>query len=325
MNKLTSFVSGAQVWQEITKRVRQAKRVHAAVAYVGEAGSRLLPLRRGDQLVVDLSLPSVRAGVTNPFVIERFMRKGVIVASRPGLHAKIVVADGTAIVGSANVSARSATTLDEAAVVTNDAGVVRSALGFVSSASVTPVLPEYLKLCKREYRPPRSHALPRRGERLRPRLWFLNLNGDLDVPDHEREQYEGSERKAQKRRRRSAKASEMDSFWWTERPAFAADIRPGDWVIEVLCYKNGTIQVMAPAQFLWLDRYSRGKGKHRYVFHVERPRRGQSASWSAFRKAIPAAYRSHYVKPRQRRISNSGETASLLSLWTLAGRFKSTR
>lgn len=52
--------------------------------------------------------------------IEKLFKRGVIVYSRPCLHAKMLIAGQTLVVGSANISKHSRDTLDEAAILTKD-------------------------------------------------------------------------------------------------------------------------------------------------------------------------------------------------------------
>jgi hypothetical protein len=50
-----TFLSNEQLWQTLRAKVKSARHVAAAIAYVGQSGAKLLPLRRGDRLVVDMT------------------------------------------------------------------------------------------------------------------------------------------------------------------------------------------------------------------------------------------------------------------------------
>src|SRR5262245_32515780 len=106
MSKAT-FLSNVTLWQTLAARIKAANHVDAAIAYFGQGGAKLLPLRRGDRLVVDMSPATVRAGSTDPREVEKLIEQGIQAFTRRNLHAKIVVADKTVISGSANVSRRS--------------------------------------------------------------------------------------------------------------------------------------------------------------------------------------------------------------------------
>jgi phosphatidylserine/phosphatidylglycerophosphate/cardiolipin synthase-like enzyme len=118
MSKSTSrFIANNELWNEIHDRVAKGKHVSAAVAYIGRDGARLLPLKKGDCIVVGMSLGAVRQGATDPRAVRTLMSRGVRVFSRATLHAKFIVADGTLIASSANASHNSRDILDEAGII----------------------------------------------------------------------------------------------------------------------------------------------------------------------------------------------------------------
>ncbi len=158
----TEFLPGDQdnVWQQITEAARASKdRRYVAVAYIGSDGSALLPLRKGDVLIVDLSKPCVASGATNPKEIRRYIKNGVSVYSHADLHAKVFVFGPVAVVGSTNVSINSRDNLEEAAIKTTVPKAVEHARAFVCSLADDRdlVTPPYLAECLRLYRPPRGH------------------------------------------------------------------------------------------------------------------------------------------------------------------------
>ncbi len=111
----TTFLTNKALWKLLPAKVKTARKVDAAVAYLGQGGADLLPLRRGHRLVVDMSRATVQAGTTDPREVEKLLLRGVRVFSRQRLHAKVVVADNSVFAGSANISKNSAK-LDEAAM-----------------------------------------------------------------------------------------------------------------------------------------------------------------------------------------------------------------
>src|SRR5579864_6576317 len=96
---VTRFLSNADLWAEIQNRVSKGKRIRAAIAYFGGRSATLLPLKRGDKLVVDMSIGAVRQGVTNPSEIRKLRNRGVEIFSRGTLHAKFLLI-GNALVAS---------------------------------------------------------------------------------------------------------------------------------------------------------------------------------------------------------------------------------
>lgn len=69
----TKFLQ-ADIWSQISSLARRAKHRYVAVAYLGKRASRLLPLKEGDVLVVDIRAETVRGGQVNPFEVERYIK-----------------------------------------------------------------------------------------------------------------------------------------------------------------------------------------------------------------------------------------------------------
>jgi hypothetical protein len=76
----TQFLQ-SNIWDKITFLAKRAKHRFIAVAYLGKGASDLLPLNRGDVLVVDMSLSAMRSGQTNPFEIGKYLKRGMEVHS----------------------------------------------------------------------------------------------------------------------------------------------------------------------------------------------------------------------------------------------------
>lgn len=320
----TTFLSNEILWKTVTTEVKAASHVDAAVAYFGQGGSRLLPLKKGDRLIVNMSIATVRAGATDPREIEKLINRGVLVFSRRNLHAKLVVADKSVISGSANVSKRAEDLLDEAAIWTNDPAVLRRAKKFIDGLCTEPVRPDYLAKCKENYRPPRINGgqldAPKKQSRVKhAKLWIVNLV-ESSIPDDELTRYEKGEVRAAKLIK-DADRFETASFHWSREPRIAKDLEDGDWFIQVIKYKDRSTLVYPPGQFRSLDIYGRGNGKKRWVFHLEVPKRGESMEWNRFHtRAKSALGSSASMSPRTKPIRDIRAADFILSLWTPAGR-----
>jgi hypothetical protein len=92
------FLSTPSLWTELTRLVRRTKKVRAAIAYMSSGAAKQLPLKKGDALLVDLSLRAVRQGVSNPFEVQKLRRKGVEVFTHDRVHAKFVTGGGWLLV-----------------------------------------------------------------------------------------------------------------------------------------------------------------------------------------------------------------------------------
>jgi hypothetical protein len=302
----TTFLTNETYWQTISGRIKAASRIDAAIAYFGQGGAKLLRLSNGHRLVVDLSPATVKAGATDPREVEKLIRRGVEVFTRSNLHAKVLVADKAVISGSANVSKHSFNDLDEAAILTTDASAVRRAREFIGRLCTEPVRPEYLEKCKRLYRPPRLGGMKagarRKGQRAaHAKLWLVNLS-EATIPEAEVKRFEVGEAKARGLVKDNER-SKVDSFHWPFKPRMANELVMGDWVIEVMTWKDKSVTVHAPGQLLDIDHYVRDpdSGKERWVFHLEVPRRGEYLTWAAFRRAAkllgPKAVKAPRTRP----------------------------
>jgi hypothetical protein len=322
---ITTFLSNETLWQTISSRIKSASHVDAAIAYFGQGGAKLLPLRTGHRLVVDMSPATVRAGGTDPREVEKLIRRGVEAFTRRNLHAKIVVADKSVISGSANVSKHSQQVLDEAAILTTEASAIRRAREFISRICTEPIRPEYLEECKRIYNPPRfaGQRARSKGQQQRAKhakLWLVNLR-EYSVPESERERYEEGEAHAKKLVRDENRFT-TDSFHWPSKPKMASELELGDWILEAITYKDKSIVIYPPGQLLLIDHYPRdaASGKERWVFYVEVPRRGETMTWKKFRAATRSFLGSTLSSPRTKPIREVHVADRLLGLWTTRGR-----
>lgn len=153
---MAGIFSAGHVWGQITASARAAQGpASVAVAYFGSGGSQLLPLPKDSVLVVDAGENAVKAGVTCPADLERYVRRGTKVFSFLELHAKVFVFDEHAFVGSANVSHRSSTRLVEAIVRVRGKRDVRDAREFVRSLCIHELDLTELQRLGKLYRPPK--------------------------------------------------------------------------------------------------------------------------------------------------------------------------
>lgn len=305
----TTFLSNEVLWQILSTQIKSAEHVEAAIAYFGQGGAKLLPLRKGDRLVVDMSLATVKTGGTDPREIEKLFKKGVEIFSRK----------------------RSYDVLDEAAILTTDPLVIKRTQEFIDRLCTEPVQSKYLEQCKQLYRLPRiigKRSSETSGQQRvkHAKLWMVNLV-ECSVPESDIERYEQGERKAQELIKDSVR-SETDSFHWSSKPKMADELEFGDWVIEVITYKDKTILVYPTAQLLFIDHYIRESksGKQRYVFHVETPKRGQTLTWKEFcKKAKSILGLRELSKPRTQPIRDIQIADELLRFWTPGGRVAKRR
>jgi len=142
-------------WDEISVAAKKSKSPsRVAVAYLGEAGNALLPLRKGSKIAVDASLPAVKAGITNPMALLKMIDTGVRIFVSPMLHAKVFAFDGIGFVGSTNASKRSQIYLREAVVRVTDTPTLAEIRHYVDSLCVDELSKSDLAWLATQYKPP---------------------------------------------------------------------------------------------------------------------------------------------------------------------------
>jgi hypothetical protein len=230
------------------------------------------------------------------------------------------------ISGSANVSKHSQQVLDEAAILTTDQSVVRRAREFIERICTEPVRPEYLQKCKSIYRPPRltgrrSGNKDRQQRATHAKLWLVNLE-ETSVPDSELQRYEQSETKAEALVKDRVHST-TDSFHWSYKPKMASELEFGDWIIQIVTYKDKSILVYPPGQLLYIDHYLRDpkRGRERWLFHLEVPKSGETMTWKRFSRVTKSFFDSSAPsKPRTKPIRDIQVADGLHCLWTPGGR-----
>lgn len=207
----------------------------AVVSYIGADAARLMPLKRGDVLVCEASRQAIRAGITDPEALRRFVRRGVKVHSSDGLHAKFVVGSRSAWIGSANASGSSRDRMIEASAKISDLDAVRELRQWGENlATQSPRLGladvERLVTMKPKQRfgwPTRERVaeLPDTVERLR----VVGLVGGMSREAEEIAQEEA----ATIAERLVVPESRLHYFEWFREVRSDVVIRDEDWVIRV--------------------------------------------------------------------------------------------
>ncbi len=109
-------VLGKDLWAEARKQARASKSRKTAIAYVTRD---LIGFRKGDTLVVDASTLAIKNGETDARLLQKLQKKGVQLYDCTDLHAKILLLNDKAIIGSGNMSSSSESRMVEAALMSD--------------------------------------------------------------------------------------------------------------------------------------------------------------------------------------------------------------
>jgi hypothetical protein len=237
------------LWQELSKHSPGHRRLCTAVAHVTKAH---LEFREGDLLVCDASDHAIKAGLTSAAVLRTFVDRGAQVYSYQGLHAKVVVIDDKALIGSANFSANACLATCEAALLTDDPQVTALVQAFVDKVKdeADEVNSDFLK--RIESLPvTRGRAWGRTRKRKiavgESRVWFISTGPLSDEELKTEEQFIQAGRKEAERHRTSP-YSDVEPIRWAGKSRFRSQAKPGDLILQAYIERRGKrIEVYGPA------------------------------------------------------------------------------
>ncbi len=255
-------------WKRITALARKSSSAKVAVAYFGQGASRLLPLKLGSVLVVDLSKSAVRSGQSCPQEIIKLIREGVEVHSCSNLHAKVFAFGRRAIIGSMNVSRNSEQSLIEAGVETTDPDVVRSCKEFVDSLRGEHVDLDYARRLVKIYKPPKFTGGVRTATPSHPPFWLVPLeHSDWEVEDDD--VFEKNEQMARKKLK-DQERFQMDCYLWPGS-GFRRPLRVGELVLQAIKESPKRIMLSPAARVVLIRRY-RATGEDRMMVFLQCPK-----------------------------------------------------
>lgn len=258
------------IWETITRCVKKRQQNFVAVAYFGRGGADLLPLKKGDILVVDASKNQIEAGLVDPGELLKLVKEGVMVFSYPHLHAKVYVLGNKLFVGSSNVSQNSSKNLKEAVIETNDPKMVKNAKKWITDLANSPLLEKNLVSLLKYYKPPKKVFRSTEIEYL---LYLVNIDFNSNFSNG----FEEPLNKGQERLDKlfpSISRKEYDYFEYPNSPDFVV----GDFLLIRSRNAKGEAMVNKPCRVLhiqpWeLDEkhfvfYSKPKGKRQQLLKL---------------------------------------------------------
>ena len=228
----------SDLWEKLAGLAKAARVRLAASAYVT---SETVRFEEGDLLICDASEQQIRSGATKATVILAAHLRGARIHHFPGLHAKVLVLDDAAIVGSANLTANSQK-LQECAVLTRDRRLVGQARTFIEQLRENSVLLDLAALRRLTKIPvPRRNSATIQAKPVPPlgrRAWIVGLN-DLDEEDlsaDEKETHEMGLKEAEETQLNGAPAA---WFRLKGNNKCRTEAKAGDRVITIHSAKKG--------------------------------------------------------------------------------------
>ena len=228
------------LWRTLSVQFAEHRQIRAAIAYVT---ARHLDFRQGDLLVCDASDEAIKGGLTSAALLRSFVNQEAEVYSYDGLHSKVAVIDGKALIGSANLSANAGVGTCEASLLTDDRQVVGLVQAFVGQVKNESKRVDEVFLRRIESLPVvRVAGIPRvstkRIESEYSRVWLIATR---PLSDRIAEAEKALEQIGMEEAKKHLEGDDREphSIRWTGRSRFRSEARRGDLVIEVLTEKRG--------------------------------------------------------------------------------------
>ena len=226
-------VLSRDLWKTVTAVSKKAKHRQAAIAYVTED---YLNLHSGDVLVVDASQATIRSGGTDARLLHDLHQRGVVLYTCADLHAKVMLLDDIAVVGSANMS-QSSGSMVEAAIITDQSSIVSGVASFIEQlkrASHRLTAPMIAELCKIEVVRRGGFGGTQQGKRKNPIKRLGNQTWLVGVREHVRQPTAEEQRRiVQAAEKLDTEVDELSWLRWQADTRFARECREGDQLIQI--------------------------------------------------------------------------------------------
>jgi len=321
---MIKFISSS-LWATIREMASQASRRRAAVAYVTD--SSLLPLGQDDVLIVDASDQSISTGRTVAVALETYLEAGVRLFSVGNLHAKVIILDDVAIVGSGNVSRRSASHYIEAAVISDRPELRGQTERFINdlleSASSSLIDRDFVDRIKKievfkSANPPEDTqpvALALTPESTR--FWLVQTWEDTEYPG-DAEQVEAECQKVQQDI--GENSGLVYWFWGVSKSLFGRNAQVGDIVIETWRERKdfSSTDEITVYKHAIIAKIYREDGQSVKTFHCVYPPDWEKTAitWSEFEVLAERAGVKRKLRAGRDVQLNERESAALFDIWS---------
>jgi hypothetical protein len=308
------------VWGEIQRLASKSKTRRAAIAYV--TIDKHLKFGKGDVLVVDASDAAIECGETSAAVLRQAYKRGAKLFSSDRLHAKFILLDQVAVVGSANLSSSSANQLLEVAAVTDSPQIM---------SGLSAVLDQLMRQCKsidqdflehissiKVVRQPKANKLSRKiaVDAQKNRTWLIGVR-ELDDSRYLHEKDDIAKGEAKAERLKTLGKAEIGWIRWPGNTRFRAEAQKGDTVIQIWRSLRSKKPTRVYKRAAILLRQEEPKCTR---FFIEEPRNAENEtlSWSGFKKLLDGVGFPGRVGPGSERLLRPEMAEAIFSLWNLS-------
>ena len=180
-------INSDNLWETLSELAKNSKSKQAAVAYVTD--DSLIAFEDGDLLITDAYEEAIVSGKTSAKVLNNAFQKGAIIYSCDTLHAKSIVFDQHAYIGSANISLNSRKNLDEIGIVSDHPNILSGVVKFVDKLKLISLRVDESYINKiLEIKVERQGENKKKRKKINiehPRYWMISVINDADYPGDE--------------------------------------------------------------------------------------------------------------------------------------------
>ncbi|MFA0661429.1 phospholipase D-like domain-containing protein [Vibrio splendidus] len=217
------------LWERLSEQAKNSKSKKAAIAYVSD--DRIVSFKNDDILVVDASDEAIATGKTSAKILAKAFNLGASIHSCDTLHAKTIVFDHHAYIGSANMSSNSKDNLTEVGLISDHPSILSGAVQLVEklksmSKLVDEDFIERILNIKVE-RQGNKNKKPKIVKLKKPRFWMISLRNDVDYP--------GDENVVEKDNQKIdvSHGEEAAWFWLKKGTIFFEQVKMGDSIVVI--------------------------------------------------------------------------------------------
>ena len=309
------FIAG-RVWHRLKELTEDATTIRAAIAYV--SSDAYVKFGKGDILVVDASASAVSSGNTSATVLRRAYKRGAKLFSLPNLHAKLLVLDRVAVIGSANASESSAG-LVEAAVLTDQPRVVSEAAGWIERLKKRATLIDEkvlkkilaIKVVRRGWKPGLQVRAVSSSNVPEHRTWIVGVH-EMDDDEYPEEKPAIAKGEEEAKKVLQDKDDEVSWLRCVDNSLFTRDARPGDSVIVMSREKERKLPYTVCRHSPILRRQRESKCTR---FFYESCDDGDDKNWKDFQALLKRAGVTFKVRPGTSRRIKEDLSDAIHSLW----------
>lgn len=309
---MEQFLTG-DIWKEVNKLLTKRQKKIACIAYVT---SDKLELTKGDTLICDASTFAIKFGETSAKTIETYFNRGIKIFSNQQLHSKILLTDTFLVIGSANLSKRSAERLTESSIITDSDVLISQAKAFchnlteestlLSEKDIQTLLK--IEVVKRPFKPTTNSKI--RQKKFGNQYWFVSA-----FPLKERT-YDKIKDNVEKTTTSISKTKKIDeddiSFLrWRAKTEFSETAKEGDQIILRFNNSDKTRSYIYPPSTILKKQIVDG---FTYFYHDNRGSEESKISWTKFQAFLKTIVLEKNITTRSKIILEN-DVKKLKPLW----------